>query len=110
MSRFPFVRVCLTVALFAGFLAPAFGSARDDVRIRSDRDKERTTVYTLANDGARTVKAKVELTIDWSGISSDRKPGVRDHWVNAGETVELGKTRFDSSCRRDYRILEATYP
>ena len=65
--------------------------------------------HKLVNHGAKTVRVEVELRVECTSVSTTRKPTTREYWVGAGESVELGKTRANSSCRRDYRVRTARY-
>jgi hypothetical protein len=95
---------CLTISLCA---APAiFADARSDLRIETERDEDQDTDYLLKNNGSRMIEAKIEMRKDCTG--NDRKPVVRTYWVKPGERKKIGHEWSGTSCRRDYRIVEAT--
>ena len=100
---------------FKGLLAIAVGlcavsllvaNARYDLRIDSERDKERNTTYYLKNTGDRTIEAKISMLKDCTG---NRKPTVRTFWVPPKGKVKLARAGANSSCRHDYRVKEAVY-
>ena len=110
MRPSPTVCVCLLAVVAAGLLDPVLAGALEDVSIVSDRDSRRATVYKLINRGERSVRTTVELTIECNGIPAERGPTEREYWVDAGRSVELGKTRPGSNCERFYSIVDASYP
>jgi len=96
---------CLvTLALCAATVILA--DARADLRIETERDEERNTTYLLKNTGSRTIEAKVEMVKNCTG--SERKV-VKTYWVNAGQSTKIGREWSETSCRRDYSIVEAAY-
>jgi hypothetical protein len=102
----------LPLACLAGLLlaTAVWAAARDDVMIRARLDDERNKVFELVNTGDRLVAVKVELTKRCQGQTNNRKPEVREHWVNANSRVRLGRQRAETTCPREYRILAADYP
>jgi hypothetical protein len=96
---------CLTISLCA---APVvFADARSDLRIETERDENRNVTYLLKNIGSQPILAKVEKLKDCTG--NRRKPVVRTYWVKPGEATKIGRAWRETSCRHDYRIVEAEY-
>ena len=100
-----FCVVVLIIALFG--VATLFAGATSDLRIDTKRDEKRNTTYLLKNIGKRTIEAKVEMLKDCTG--SRRKPITRTFWVGPGQEVKLARAWADTSCRHDYRVVEAHY-
>jgi len=94
----------LTLALCATSLILA--DARADLRIETERDEERNVTYMLKNIGTRTIEAKVEMVKNCTG--TPRKV-VTTYWVNAGASTKIGREWSETSCERDYSIVEAEY-
>ena len=101
--------ILLGTLLVAGLCATVLADARADLRIKTEVNAERYKVYKLVNLSDKTIKAKVSLEKRCSGVSNNKKPSVRDYWVNPGEEVGLGRAWPQSTCRRTYRIIEAQY-
>jgi len=98
--------ICLAGLLLA---TAAWAAARDDVMIRDRLDDKRNKIFELHNTGDRLVVVKVQLTRRCQGQTNNRKPEVREHWINAKSRVRLGRQRAETSCPREYRILAAAY-
>ena len=101
--------IVLGALLVAGMFTIVLADARSDLRIKTEVDEERYKVYKLVNLSDKTIRAKVSLEKRCSGVSNNKKPSVREYWVNAGSEVELGRAWPQSTCRRTYRIIEAQY-
>jgi len=100
-----FYGVVLLIALFG--VATLIAGAMSDLRIDTKRDEKRNTTYLLKNTGKRTIEAKVEMLKDCTG--SRRKPITRTFWVGPGQEVKLARAWADTTCRHDYRVVEAHY-
>jgi hypothetical protein len=101
--------ILLGTLLVAALVTTALADARADLRIKTEVDEERYKVYKLVNLSDKTIQAKVSLEKRCSGVSNNKKPSVREYWVRAGEEVELGRAWPQSTCRRNYRVIEARY-
>ena len=101
--------VLLGSLLVAGLFTIVLADARTDLRIKTEVNEERYKVYKLMNLSDQTIHAKVSLEKRCSGVSNNKKPIVREYWVNANSEVELGRAWPQSTCRRTYRIVEADY-
>ena len=101
--------ILLGTLLVAGVCATALADARADLRIKTEIDEERYKVYKLVSLSDKTIRAKVSLEKRCSGVSNNKKPSVREYWVNPGAEIELGRAWPQSTCRRTYRIIEAQY-
>jgi hypothetical protein len=89
-------------------VAPAVvADARSDLRIETEQDEDRNITYLLKNNGSRLIEAKVEVVKDCTG--NKRKPIIRTYWVGPGEAVKIGREWRETSCRRDYRVVEAKH-
>ena len=95
----------LTVVLSA--LSLLVAGATSDLRIDTERDKDRNTVYYLKNTGDRLIEAKVAMLKDCTG--NRRKPIMRTFWVPAQGRVKLARAWAETSCRHDYSVREAHY-
>jgi hypothetical protein len=109
MKRYPGIVVAAAVVLFAA-TSHLLADARSDVTVRTETDDKRNTIYYLVNAGQKTVRAKVELEKRCTSIANNQKPEVREYTLSAGEKRQIGKAWERTTCRRTYRILEATYP
>jgi hypothetical protein len=103
------VGILLGALLLAGLCTTVLADARSQLRIKTEVDAERYTIYKLVNLSDKTIHAKVSLEKRCSGVSNNKKPTVREYWVSSGEEVELGRAWPQSTCRRTYRIVEAKY-
>ena len=109
MKRYQGIVVAAAVVLLAA-TSYLLADARTDVSVRTETDDKRNTIYYLVNAGQKTVRAKVELEKLCTGIANNQKPEIRDYTLNPGEKRQIGKAWARTTCRRNYRILEATYP
>jgi hypothetical protein len=100
--------LALTVALLV-LAPPVPANAISDLSIRTEKDEKRNTHYTLINNGERTVRVKVRIEKLCTSVANNQKPVEREYWIRPGETIKLGMSWSRSTCRRDYRILEARY-
>jgi hypothetical protein len=101
--------ILLGALLVAGMFTVALADARSNLRIKTEVDAERYKVYKLVNLSDQTIRAKVSLEKRCSGVTNNKKPSVREYWVDPGAEVELGRAWPQSTCRRTYRIIEAQY-
>ena len=81
-----------------------------DVWINTEEDKKKNTTFLLVNGGSEPVYAKVQYDKVCTSMSNTRKPIVREYYVRPGKPVRLAKTWSQTTCRREYRILDARYP
>jgi hypothetical protein len=95
----------LLIVMFG--VATVFAGATTDLRIDTKRDEKRNVTYLLKNIGKRTIEAKVSMLKDCTG--SRRKPIIRTFWVGPEQEVKLARAWADTSCRHEYRVVEAHY-
>ena len=95
----------LTVVLFGVGLLIA--GAKSDLRIETERDEDRNTIYYLKNSGDRLIEARVSMLKDCTG--NRHKPIERTFRVPAKGRVKLARAWVETSCRHEYRVREAQY-
>lgn len=101
------IRYACAVGILACVGAIAWAGATVDLRIDTREDEKSNTVYLLTNTGSRLIEAKVEMKKRCTG--NERKPVVRTFRVGPGKSVQIAKAWSETSCRHEYRVLEATY-
>lgn len=105
-----FLRLALAVSLVAAFSSVLLADARGDLRIKTETDEKRYTIYKLVNTGEQTVRAKVEVEKRCSGVANKQKPSVREYWISPKQAIQLARVWPQTTCKRTYRIVEADYP
>lgn len=102
--------IALFTVVVVMLLPLAFAIPTSDVRVRSEQDEKRNTIYKLVNTGSKGVKATVQYQKSGcSGQSNNRKPTERNYWVDPGASVQLRKVMASSSCRHEFRVVRASY-
>lgn len=99
----------ITIVLVALAASAILAGARDDVRVRTDKDDNRNVVYKLTNSGDRNVRVKLQHKKTCSSTSTNREPTEREYWLTPRYSTHLRKVIANSDCRHTYRILVAEY-
>ena len=105
----PVLRILMLVLAIVAITPPAPADAIADLTVRTETDDKRNTHYSLFNRGERTIKARVRIEKFCTSVSNSQKPVEREYWIRPGEKIKLGMSWSRSTCRRNYRILEAGY-
>lgn len=103
------LRVMMLIFAIALLAPPTPADAISDLSVRAEADEKRNTHYTLVNRGDRTIKARVRFEKFCTSVANSQKPVEREYWIRPGEKIKLGMSWSRSTCRRNYRILEARY-
>jgi len=104
------LRLGLVASMACAFCVVALADARGDLQIRKTTDDKKYTIYTLVNQGQQPVRTQVRFDKQCSGVANNQKPEVHEYVLAPGASVELGRVWPQSTCKRDYRIVEADYP
>lgn len=100
-----------TIALFLTALTASaiLAGARDDVRIRTDKDDKGNVVYKLNNTGSKNVRVTLRHSKTCSSTTSNRTPTERQYSLTPRRSTHLRKVIANSDCRHTYRIVKAEY-
>jgi hypothetical protein len=83
--------------------------ARDDVRVRTEKDDKGNLVYKLNNTGDKNVRVLVQHKKTCASTSTNRDPTEREYWLTPQRSTHLRKVIANSDCRHTYRIVRAEY-
>ena len=108
MKRFA-IPALLLVFLLGGAAPAILADALQDVRIDTEEDEKRNTIFKLVNSGERMVLVTIEYEKVCSGVANTQKPKTRQLGVRPKSSVQLAKAWSQTTCRREYRIVKADY-
>ena len=103
-------RLALVLSLASFSCLPALADARGDLQIKKETDAKKYTIYTLVNAGEQTVRVKIRFEKQCTGVGNTQEPAEQEYVLAPKGSVELGRIWPQSTCKRDYRIVQADYP
>jgi len=98
-----------SIVLVAIVASVIVAGARDDVRVRTEKDSKGNVVYKLTNGGDKNVRVKVQHKKTCASTSTNQKPTEREYWIMPQRSTHLRKVIANSDCRHTYRIVIAEY-
>jgi len=104
------MRLGLVLSLVSLCCTAALADARGDLQIKKETDDKKYTIYTLVNAGEKTVRVKMRFEKQCTGVSNSQEPSEQEYVLAPKGSVELGRVWPQSTCKRDYRIVQADYP
>lgn len=96
-------------AVLCGVHPAVSAKAVHDVRVDTEKDDKRNTIFKLVNSATRPIVAEVEHVKKCSSVTTNQPPRVRTYLVHAGKSVQLRKVWAESNCEHRFRIVAATY-
>jgi hypothetical protein len=109
MRRRP-TRLGFVLSLVLLLCTAALADARGDLQIKKETDAKKYTIYTLVNAGEQTVRVKIRFDKQCTGVANNQEPAEQEYVLAPKGSVELGRIWPQSTCKRDYRIVQADYP
>ena len=106
MRKSIYASIIVLVAMAASVIV---AGARDDVRVRTEKDSKGNVVYKLTNGGDKNVRVKVQHKKTCASTSTNREPTEREYWLTPQRSTHLRKVIANSDCRHTYRVLVAEY-
>jgi hypothetical protein len=108
--RDPKLRFLLVLSLSSLLGSAVLADARGDLQIKKETDAKKYTIYTLVNAGEQTVRVKIRFDKQCTGVANNQEPTEQEYVLAPKGSVELGRVWPQSTCKRDYRIVQADYP
>ena len=103
-------RLACVLALVSFCCTAVLADARGDLQIKKETDAKKYTIYTLVNAGEQTVRVKIRFDKQCTSVSNSQEPTEQEYVLAPKASVELGRIWPQSTCKRDYRIVQADYP
>jgi hypothetical protein len=99
----------ITIVLVALAASAILAGARDDVRVRTEKDSKGNVVYKLNNTGNRNVRVLLQHKKTCASTTTNRDPSEREYWLTPQRSTHLRKVLANSDCRHTYRVVKAEY-